>query len=191
MITLFRNTLFLIFVCFTLFSCKGTQTSSGFQLDEDTDQLPPGVPERVGVVLFAGEEPINQQATDQFSTGLLKLGFDVIERSNFQAIINELEISSSDLFSESTRAELGNQSGLEAIFTGSVTGEDSMTWVNTHVNVKLVDIETGRIIWAGTANDPWKPGRRLRSDVRTSVTHSVREALKLLENDLNKIRNED
>ena len=177
--------------CLLPVGCSSPQSSSGFHLEGRGKELPPGIPERVGVALFAGEEPINRQATELFSAGLLKLGFEVIERSNFQAIIDELNISSSDLFSESTRGALGQQSGLQAIFTGSVTGEDSATWVDTHVNVKLVDMETGRILWATAASDPWKPGRRLRSDVRTSVEHSVRKALDDLEEDLEELEKDD
>jgi len=171
-----------------LSGCKSTHPSPGFHLGENTGKLPPGVPRRVGVALFAGESPINQQASDQLTAGLLNLGFDVIERSNFQAIIDELEISSSDVISEPTRAELGNQLALEAIFTGSVTGEESTFWIDSHINVKLVDIDTGRIIWATTAQDPRSriSRRKVRGDVKTSITYSVNEVLRQLKEALDR-----
>lgn len=178
-----------IFICFTLLGCKTMQSSSGFQLDKDTSILPPGVPGRVGVALFVGESPINQQATDQFSAGLLELGFDVIERGNFQAIIDEIRISNADLFSDSTRVILGEQLALEAIFIGSITSESTFAWVNTHINVKLVDIATGRVIWAVSTEDP-RPRivrRKIRANVETSVSYTVMQALELLKCDLCKI----
>ena len=87
---------------------------------------------------------------------------------------------------DDTRLEIGNQLGLQGIFVGSVTGESSIFLVDSHLNIKLVDIETGRIIWSATAKDP--RFTTLSLDVRTSITHTVRNALNILKNDLNKLR---
>ncbi|MDP8219402.1 MAG: FlgO family outer membrane protein [Candidatus Theseobacter exili] len=177
---------FLFLISYPAFSEK--QTSSGFVLKQNQTKLPSGVPARVGVAIFSGKEPLNQHATDQFSAGLLELGFDVIERNHFQSILDEQNISNTALFSDKTRSELGKQLGLEAIFVGSVTDEKKLLKVTTHVNVKLVNINTGRVLWAATAKDPRILGKRL-TDLGTSISHTVNEALKMLENDLEKLRN--
>lgn len=180
---------FVVLFCFGAASCVRNQASSGFVLKRGNDILPPGVPRRVGVALFEGEEPINRQATDQFAAGLLKLGFDVIERSSLQTVIDEMEISSSDLFSKETRTELGKQLALEAVFTGSITGSETLGWSDTHLSVKLVDVETGRIIWAATADDPRIFGRRRGvADAKSSAVYSVKHALDLLKGDISKMR---
>ena len=129
-------------------------SSSGFMIGTKIKTLPEGIPKRIGVSLFWGKSPINIQATDQFSAGLVALGFDVVERAHIAKVFNELEIQFTGAIDEKMRKELGRQYGLEAIFVGSVTGESSPMWVDSHLNVKLVDIETGRVIWSITANDP-------------------------------------
>ncbi len=167
--------------------CATTQTSSGFSTDRNVQDLPEGIPKRVGVALFTGEIPINVQATDQFTGGLPSLGFDVVEREHFDEIIREISLHQAGLISEKTRKRLGEQLGLEAIFVGSVTGESSIWWVDSHLNLRLIDIGTGKAIWSVTAKDP-----RLLSwsmDVRTSVVHTTNQALKMLKKDLDKLRN--
>ena len=163
------------------------QSSTGFRTRTDKNVLPEGVPARVGVALFAGKEPLNQHATDQFSAGLLELGFTVIERNHFQSVLDEQNISNTAYFSEETKTELGNQLGLEALFVGSITDEKKLLKSETYLNVKLVEISTGKVLWAATAKDPRLFGKRL-SDLGTSLSHTVAEALKLLKKDLDKLR---
>lgn len=171
-----------------LLSCAPnyTRQSSGFNVGNNISALPDGVPKRVGVAQFSGEYPINIQASDQFASGLIELGFDVVERQHIANVYKELGLQLSGIIDDSTRVKLGKQLGLKGIFVGSVTGESSITWVDSHLNIKLVDIETGRIIWSATAKDPRL--LTLSMDVRTSITHTVRNALDILKNDINKLR---
>lgn len=166
---------------FILSGCAAP-TSSGFNNDQNIHQLPPGVPKTVGVSLFSGESPINLQATDQFSAGLVVLGFEVVERQHLEEVVSELGLQQSGLISEKNRKALGEHLGLDAIFVGSITGESSATWIDAHLNIKLVDIETGKILWSAAAKDPRL--FTLSSDVKTSVTHAVKNALSMLKKDL-------
>jgi len=179
---------YLFLIVFISFNCAPTYTtqSTGFAIGQNIKELPDGVPKRVGVSQFIGEYPINIQATDEFSSGLIVLGFDVVERQQISTIYNELGVQQSGIIDDDTRLEIGNQLGLQGIFVGSVTGESSIFLVDSHLNIKLVDIETGRIIWSATAKDP--RFTTLSLDVRTSITHTVRNALNILKNDLNKLR---
>lgn len=166
----------------SLSGCAVPTTSSGFMTDQNVPQLPPGVPKTVGVSLFSGESPINLQATDQFSAGLVSLGFEVVERQHLEEVVNELGLQQSGLISEKNIKEVGKHLGLDAVFVGSITGESSAMWVDAYLNIKMVEIQSGKILWSATAKDP-----RLFSmsaDVKTSVLHTVKNALSMLKKDL-------
>ncbi len=178
----------LLIIIFVSINCVPTYTtqSTGFVIGKNIKELPEGVPKRVGVSQFVGEYPINIQSTDEFSSGLIAFGFDVIERQQITAVYNELGVQQSGIIDDNTRIEIGNQLGIQGIFVGSVTGESNITWVDSHLNIKLVDIENGRIIWSASVKDPRIV--TLSMDVRTSITHTTRNALNILKNDLDKLR---
>lgn len=157
-------------------------TSTGIITTLSKQPLPLGVPSRVGVIPFQGDSAITLQATEQFLNGLPALGFHVVERSQINAVLIELDFQYTDSVNPMTRERLGNLLGLEGIFVGSITGEASSRWIDTHLNVRLVSIETGNIIWAADAHDPRRTTWSM--DVRTSAIYTVREALRLLRKDL-------
>ena len=161
-------------------------TSSGLMFDRNKPTLPEGVPKRVAVAPFSGESPINAQSADQFSSGLVKLGFDVVERQHFDKIVKELELQYSGMISDEAAQTLGKQLGAEGIFVGSVQGRSKGGFVNTFLNIKLVEIKTGKTLWAGNFSDPRI--FTLTDDVKTSVIYTTRKALESLEGDLEKAR---
>lgn len=172
----------LALLCCNFVSCVTTSTSTGIITTPRQQSLPPGVPSRVGVILFKGDLDITLQATEQFLNGLPALGFQVVERSQINAVLKELGFQQSDSVDSTTRERLGKLLGLEGVFVGSITGESSATWIDSHLNVRLVSIETGKVVWAAEAHDPRL--FTLSTDVRTSAIYTVREALKLLRKDL-------
>lgn len=161
-------------------------TSSGLMHDRNRPDLPKGVPKRVAVTPFTGETPINLQSADQFSTGLVKLGFDVVESQHFDKVVKELEIQHLGMISDESAQSIGKQVGAEGIFVGSVHGRSQGGFVNTFLNLKLVEVKTGETIWAGNFSDPRIFG--LTADVKTSIIYTTGEALKFLESDLEKAR---
>ena len=181
-----RNKVMLLLLLSGFFSCSTTtfQSSSGFSINGQS--LPPGVPSIVGVPIFSGDSYISTQATDQFSAGLMQLGFEVVERAHLEEIINERKLQYSGLVAESSRGILNEELGLQGLFVGSVTGESSAAWVDTHFNVKLIDISSGKTIWSATTKDP--RAITLSMDVRTSIVHTVNSALSVLRKDINKLR---
>ena len=159
-----------------------TSTSTGIMTDLPKRTLPDGVPIRVGVILFKGDRAIRLQATDSFQSGLVPLGFQVVERSQIEAVLNELGFQQTDLVDPHTREHLGQVLGIGGVFLGSITGESRPNWIDTHLSVRLVSVKTGQILWAVEAHDP-----RILTfsvDVKTSAVHTVREALRLLQRDL-------
>jgi hypothetical protein len=166
-----------------LAGCTTPSTSSGF-IDQGMAKpiLPPGVPRKVGVVPFAGDVRISVQSADQFAGGLLPLGFEVVERQQLQSVLDELKYQHGDFVNPETRKRLKEQLGIEGLFLGSITGESSPTWVDSHLNLRLIDVETGRVLWAAEVHDPRVFG--LSMDIHTSATYTVKNALDILKKDL-------
>lgn len=135
--------------------CATTSTSTGMMTTLRARQpLPPGIPSRVGVIPFQGNSAISLQATDQFSSGLPVLGFEVVERSQIESVLAELNFQQTGSVDPATRERLAKQLGLQGVFLGSITGESSALWVDSHLNVRLVSVETGSVMWAVEAHDP-------------------------------------
>ena len=176
---------FLVTLLLGVTGCATTSTSTGIiTTPQLRASLPPGIPSRVGVVPFQGDSRISLQATDQFANGLYALGFDVVERQQIEQILAELSFQHTESVDPTTREQLARQLGLQGVFLGSVTGESSALWVDSHLNVRLVSVETGRLVWGVEAHDPRTIGWSM--DVRTSIVHTVRKALELLRKDLSK-----
>jgi len=84
--------------------CATTSTSTGIMTTLRARQpLPPGIPSRVGVMPFQGNSAISLQATDQFSSGLPALGFEVVERSQIEVVLAELNFQQTGSVDPATR----------------------------------------------------------------------------------------
>ena len=104
---------FLVLACLLLSGCVGQSRSSGFVKTSPQQQLPPGIPKTVGVMPFSGDHHIATQASDQFSVGLINLGFKVVERSQIQTVLKEVNYQYSDAVDPNTRVLLRKQLGIE------------------------------------------------------------------------------
>jgi PBP1b-binding outer membrane lipoprotein LpoB len=170
----------LVFLCLVIQGCATPSTSSGFRPSHGRE-IPPGIPKRIAV-LITGETPLDVQASDQFSAGLLRIGFDVVERRQIQAVLAEVQFQQSGLVTEEGAIEIGKLLNVQGVFIGSVTGGSGPMSVNTHLNIKLVEVKSGKAIWSVSAHDPrnfsWS------TDVRTSIAYTTQSALLFLENDL-------
>jgi TolB-like protein len=155
-------------------------------IDGSKPALPAGVPKKVAVASFSGEFPINVQSADQFSSGLVKLGFDVVERQHFDKVVKEIELQHSGMISDENITAAGKQLGVDGLFVGSVEGRSKGGFVNTFLNLRLVEIKTGKVVWAGSFSDPRIFA--LTEDVKTSIIYTTKEALEKLESDLRSVR---
>jgi hypothetical protein len=155
-------------------------TSSGSLVQKRQLQWPPGVPRRVAVLPLEGNREITTQTTDLVSTELLRLGFDVIERGKLGVVINELKLSNSGLIDDSTRRKLGSILGVEAVFIGNITGSEKIYKLGTHLNLKFITVENGKVLWAADTSDS---GIHV-TERNASYVYTVKEAVKLLRKDL-------
>jgi len=106
------------------------------------------------------------QVSDILALSLLKHGIDVIDRSQTTNILNEQNLGLYGIVDASTAPNVGKLLGVRCIITGSIN-EWSSTIVNIQMvqgadpaympisaagfSLKLIDCETGEIIWASSA----------------------------------------
>ncbi|MDF1523728.1 MAG: CsgG/HfaB family protein [Trueperaceae bacterium] len=113
--------------------------------------------------------------------------FDLVERRNLAAILAEQDLGQSDRFDPATAANVGRLVGADLILVGAVTelsidrssavvpgflGGATVTTVAVEVELRFVDVATGRILGLGT-------GRGVARDAEVSVD-AVQQALRLL-----------
>lgn len=161
--------------------CVMQGISSGISTQDTSFVLPQSIPARVAVV-FQGTVPLDAVATDEFSTGLISLGFQVCERRQLKHVLEELAFSRTDLVSPDEIVEIGRLLGVQGVFVGTITSEKTAFGLDTHLHTKLVDIESGRILWSASSHDPRHFS--LSMALETSMVYTARESLKLLRADL-------
>jgi hypothetical protein len=72
--------------------------------------------------------------------------YDLVDRGNIEAIMQEQELQASELVSEEKAVEIGKLAGAELIAKGSVTLTDGAY----AISLQLIDVETARIVKVAT-----------------------------------------
>lgn len=103
---------------------------------------------------------------DLISMSLMTSNLFIIDRSQTSAILSEQGLGMSGLVDENTAPEAGRILGVQALLTGSVSEWSTETsniqmvqgaqpaYLSTSaagLTLKLIDCETGQILWAGSA----------------------------------------
>ncbi len=101
------------------------------------------------------------QVADVLSMSLLKYNINVIDRSHTIQILTEQDLGIVGVLDESTTPKVGKMLGVQSILTGSIN-----EWQSTSIGIatsteiemsaagitlKLIDCETGQIVWAASA----------------------------------------
>ena len=87
-----------------------------------------------------------QQLVDTFQFEFMKRGWNVIERSNIEKAMDEMDFENKDITAAADRKQLGHVLNVQALTVINIAkaGDDlSMT-------VKMMDVETGELIWQGS-----------------------------------------
>ena len=121
---------------------------------------------RVAVVPFRDSSGNFSRAgvvvAERLTATLIESGsLDVIERNQLQAVTEELRLGSAGAFDPVTVKRLGRVFGVDALVTGT-----ALELLNNEIEVhaRLIDVETARVLGAGTArmekdwSDPEAPG---------------------------------
>ena len=167
--------------------CVQPTHSTGFLSPGKTVHLPAGVPQRVAVFV-SGKPSLSGQAAELFSTGLLELGFDVVERNKIAALTDEMNLSKDGFISAETAIAKGQLLGADGVFVGNASGERSPTWTDTHLSLRLIQTVTGKTVWSVNAHDPRLMAVSMAEE--TSIIYTTKAALKALQNDLSKMKSD-
>lgn len=149
-------------------------TTSVKQKETMTIDTPKGMvalKRRIGVVDFQnktayGQARLGTGATDILITELTKSGkFIVVEREKLDKIMEEQKLGMSGAIDPSTAAKIGKVLGLNAIVTGSISQFGTETEgseylitqsknqvVKCTVDIRVVDAETGQILYADSGS---------------------------------------
>jgi hypothetical protein len=118
------------------------------------------------LVDFPNSPQSGVQVADMLSMRLLATDAIILDRSQTSQLLSEQQFGLSGLTDENTAPRLGNILGVQALITGSVyewqTGCNDIQVVRgaapailcistAGITLKLIDVETGQIVWAGSA----------------------------------------
>jgi curli biogenesis system outer membrane secretion channel CsgG len=108
--------------------------------------------------------------SDEFVKQLIFRGLDVIEREGLESLLREQHLATAKLFDPETIKELGRLSGVDTLITapvtryisehkdtiyfqdkyGQVKSEVFLIGAEVGVNARMIDVETGLIVWASS-----------------------------------------
>jgi len=77
-------------------------------------------------------------------------GFEVIDRTNLKVLLQGYQLASTGIIDPVTARKLGQVAGVDALVTGTIAPLSD----NVHVSVKVLDIETAKMLGGVTADIP-------------------------------------
>ncbi len=138
--------------------------------------------QRVAVLPFkAATELIGASVSDMFVTELLRTHrYELIERSQLANILGEAEIALSGL-TTGQAAQVGKMAGADAVIIGTVSEYENVAqWGYAlpvvGISVRMIDSESGRIIWSVDHAERGERRSTLAQHSRT-VVHEMTAAL--------------
>ena len=168
----------LLLTTIMLLSCAGNMTTSSDIMGD--------MPRYLGVAVFDGSYPYSNQASSQFANGLVEMGFLVIEQIHLPQILNEQKLQGSGVVNQSSIAEIGNIYGVSGLFVGSVQTVFTSHYLDTYLNIRLIDVKTGQTLWSVNAKEPRY--FTLTYDLSTSVYHTTKQALSHFKEDIRRAK---
>ena len=145
-----------------------------------------GLKKRIAVMEFAGNSEfdgkVDLKLSDMLITSLVKSGkFDVIERTQIELVLSEQNLGMSGIIDESTAVEVGKLLGAEYVVFGVVTSATqqeidkfayTLVVIETSIDVRVIDAETGKIIVAEHASGK-SESKVIKSSEGTVVSGAV------------------
>lgn len=131
----------------------GCAISTNSKIDNKMS-LPNDPPKRVGVFPFTGEQPYAREAAHLFLMGLIDISlFEVIDEAKINQALKELDYRYSGLVDDATVIKLGGHLDLDAVFAGDLCPRNSLSTFNARIDIRLIDVNTGMILWQCIAQD--------------------------------------
>ena len=168
----------LLLTTIMLLSCAGNMTTSSDMMGD--------MPRYLGVAVFDGSYPYSNQASSQFANGLVEMGYLVIEQIHLPQILSEQKLQGSGVVNQNSISEIGNIYGVSGLFVGSVQTVFTSHYLDTYLNIRLIDVETGKTLWSVNAKEPRH--FTLTYDLSTSVYHTTNQALRHFKEDVRRAK---
>jgi curli biogenesis system outer membrane secretion channel CsgG len=146
---------------------------------------------RLAVIKFhnPANEQSGQEAADILSLGFVKQGFNVVGSSQLASLIDQNEINESGLTPE-IRARLKSD-GIDSIVSGTINeyscsgAEKTPLYVKVEddnrcsvtVTAKMLDLETGELVWGTTVSDMQEGKRASEDSVLRAIMHNIQTTI--------------
>ena len=122
----------------------------------------------VEVQLPIGGEAARDQIADVFAMELLKKGYQAVERRQVSAILKEQQFQAGDLTAPEDAARAGRILNIPAVIVVNIP-----TWGDKiDMTAKMIDVETGAIIWLGSGKGG--TGKGMRTALGVAIVTGMR-----------------
>jgi hypothetical protein len=142
---------------------------------------------RVAIMPLKATSGGGDTMADGFTTGLLSLGFEVIERSQLSSVFSELKLDETGAVNSDAIKRIGKLSQADAVLLGSIErtryqapdaasyGADGGSgWLTRAVSVRLVDVESGKVLLSSTFTNGDGPQAYVpSSDIPSTITEDI------------------
>ena len=144
-------------------------------------RLPAGVPQRVILLPFKGNPPVNYEATDRFAKGLPAIGFTIERTSETDAILAKLDLETWEL-DEGLRKMLSKKFGAQSVFLGVLDQERGRFSISSRLQVRMMELPSGRLLWTAETKG-YQPSMQM-GDIYALAQLCADDALKRLQKDM-------
>lgn len=88
----------------------------------------------------------NDKVSDLLTHEFLRLGFDVVERTELERLVKEQKLSMSGLIDPNQAVAIGKLAGADSIVMGSGALEDRQHDVLKYFTIKIIDLKSGSVV---------------------------------------------
>lgn len=139
-----KRVISLLIVCFLMSSCANPSYLKINRQFENSNW------KRIVVLPFSGDIRFRDEMTDVFAMQLLdQEKYEILEPSAIQDVIKKVVIETGDdVISIGDAQRIGQLVGVQAVFMGNVNAHRTAGAMNGFATVKLIDVDTGKIVVA-------------------------------------------
>ncbi|MBL8032206.1 MAG: hypothetical protein JNJ69_00785 [Leptospiraceae bacterium] len=88
----------------------------------------------------------NDKVSDLLTHEFLRLGYDVVERTEIERLIKEQKLGASGLIDPNQAVAIGKLAGADSIVIGSGALEDKTRDVLKYFTIKIIDLKSGSVV---------------------------------------------
>ena len=97
---------------------------------------------------------LGENAADQYAVELLRIGYNVIERTRINRVIKEQKIQMTGVIDPNDIVKVGKILGIQGMVVGTIAGKPN-AWGLT---MRMISVESGMVVWSANSNlRPVKP----------------------------------